>query len=178
MEHRVTAELWDTLAFLTWLSWRWCSTWEGGFWALPTGFPLVPKEYLGDFVIIVSCIALNIFRRIFIEQHGLRVCGSADAAAQSWSSAGMTTKSPDHTGWLEEFSRSLSHRNYTFCSKKSLLVPSRHSRSLGFQPCIPIFLHPPVHSGPSKFSRPKIWNWSLGNTKANKNLLNDLTLLE
>ena len=43
------------------------------------------------------------------------------------------------TGWLEEFSRSLSHRNYTFCSKKFLLVPSRHSRSLGFQPCIPIF---------------------------------------
>ena len=35
------------------------------------------------------------------------------------------------------------------------------------------FLHPPVHSGPSKFSRPKIWNWSLGNTKANKNLVND-----
>ena len=35
------------------------------------------------------------------------------------------------------------------------------------------FLHPPVHSGPSKFSRSKIWNWSLGNTKANKNLLND-----
>ena len=43
------------------------------------------------------------------------------------------------TGWLEEFSRSLSHRNYTFGSKKFLLVPSRHSRSLGFQPCIPIF---------------------------------------
>ena len=43
------------------------------------------------------------------------------------------------TGWLEEFSRSLSHRNYTFCSKKILLVTSRHSRSLGFQPCIPIF---------------------------------------
>ena len=35
------------------------------------------------------------------------------------------------------------------------------------------FSHPPVHSGPSKFSRPKIWNWSLGNTKANKNLVND-----
>ena len=35
------------------------------------------------------------------------------------------------------------------------------------------FLHLPVHSGPSKFSRPKIWNWSLGNTKANKNLVND-----
>ena len=43
------------------------------------------------------------------------------------------------TGWLEEFSRSLSYRNYTFCSKKILLVTSRHSRSLGFQPCIPIF---------------------------------------
>ena len=35
------------------------------------------------------------------------------------------------------------------------------------------FLHLPVHSGPSKFSRSKISNWSLGNTKANKNLLND-----
>ena len=35
--------------------------------------------------------------------------------------------------------RSLSHRNYTFCSNKILLVPSRHSRSLGFQPCKPIF---------------------------------------
>ena len=35
------------------------------------------------------------------------------------------------------------------------------------------FLHPPVHSGPSKFSRPKICNWSLGNTKVNKNLVND-----
>ena len=46
---------------------------------------------------------------------------------------------PQPTGWLEEFSRSLSHRNYTFCSKKILLVTSRHSRSLGFQPCIPIF---------------------------------------
>ena len=33
--------------------------------------------------------------------------------------------------------------------------------------------HSPVHSGPSKFSRPKIWNWYLGNTKANKNLLID-----
>ena len=43
------------------------------------------------------------------------------------------------TGWLEEFSWSLSYRNYTFCSKKFLLVTSRHSRSLGFQPCIPIF---------------------------------------
>ena len=37
------------------------------------------------------------------------------------------------------------------------------------------FSHPPVHSGPSKFSRPKIWKWSLGNTKANKNLVNDWT---
>ena len=36
-----------------------------------------------------------------------------------------------------------------------------------------IFSHPPVHSGLSKFSRPKILNWSLGNTKANKNLVND-----
>ena len=35
------------------------------------------------------------------------------------------------------------------------------------------FLHLPVHSGPSKFSRSKISNWSLGNTKANKKLLND-----
>merc|ERR1712079_412751 len=36
------------------------------------------------------------------------------------------------------------------------------------------FSHPPVHSGPSKFSRPKICNWSLGNTKANKNLVSKL----
>ena len=43
------------------------------------------------------------------------------------------------TGWPEEFSRSLSHRNYTFCSKKILLGTSRHSRALGFQPCTPIF---------------------------------------
>ena len=35
------------------------------------------------------------------------------------------------------------------------------------------FLHLPVHSGPSKCSRSKISNWSLGNTKANKNLLKD-----
>ena len=43
------------------------------------------------------------------------------------------------TGWPEEFSRSLSHRNNTFCSKKILLGTSRHSRALGFQPCTPIF---------------------------------------
>ena len=43
------------------------------------------------------------------------------------------------TGWPEEFSRSMSHRNYTFCSKKILLGTSRHSRALGFQPCTPIF---------------------------------------
>ena len=43
------------------------------------------------------------------------------------------------TGWLDEFSRSLSHRNYTFCSKKILLGTSRHSRALGFQPCTPFF---------------------------------------
>ena len=43
------------------------------------------------------------------------------------------------TGWPEQLSRSLSHENYTFCPKKILLVTSRHPRSLGFQPCIPIF---------------------------------------
>ena len=44
-----------------------------------------------------------------------------------------------HTGWPELLSRSLSHENYTSCPKKNLLVTSRHPRSLGIQPCIPIF---------------------------------------
>ena len=43
------------------------------------------------------------------------------------------------TGWPELLSRSLSHENYTFWSKKNLLVTSRLPRSLGIQPCIPIF---------------------------------------
>ena len=59
------------------------------------------------------------------------------------------------TGWLEEFSRSLLHRNYTFCSKKFLLVPARHSRSLGFQPCIPIFHIPLCTVGHQNFQDQK-----------------------
>ena len=43
------------------------------------------------------------------------------------------------TGWPEQLSRSLSYQNYTFCSKKILLVTSRHPRSLGFQLCMSIF---------------------------------------
>ena len=77
-------------------------------------------------------------------------------------------------GWLEEFTYSKS-----ITSKLHLLFQKNLAGSLKTLKVTRIsamytnFLHPPSHSGPSKISRPKIWNWSLGHTKANKNLFND-----
>ena len=75
---------------------------------------------------------------------------------------------PVHTGWLEEFSRSLSHQNYTFCTQKILLVSLRHPRSLGFQLCMPIFHIHLCTVGQFVLTGPKIWNCPQGQTKANK----------
>ena len=72
------------------------------------------------------------------------------------------------TGWLEEFSRSLSHQNYTFWTQKILLVTLRHPRSLGFQLCMPIFHIHLCTVGQFVFTWPKIWNCPQGQTKANK----------
>ena len=72
------------------------------------------------------------------------------------------------TGWLEEFSRSLSHQNYTFCTQKILLVSLRHPRSLGFQLCMPIFHIHLCTVGQFVFTWPKIWNCPQGQTKPNK----------
>ena len=74
----------------------------------------------------------------------------------------------DSTGWLEEFSRSLSHQNYTFCTQKILLVSLRHPRSLGFQLCMPIFHIHLCTVGQFVFTWPKIWNCPQGQTKPNK----------
>ena len=72
------------------------------------------------------------------------------------------------TGWLEEFSWSLSHQNYTFCIQKILLVSLRHPRSLGFQLCMPIFHIHLCTVGQFVFTWPKIWNCPQGQTKPNK----------
>ena len=72
------------------------------------------------------------------------------------------------TRWLEEFSRSLSHQNYTFCTQKILLVSLRHPRSLGFQLCMPIFHIHLCTVGQFVFTWPKIWNCPQGQTKPNK----------
>ena len=72
------------------------------------------------------------------------------------------------TGWLEEFSRSLSHQNYTFCTQKILLVSLRHPKSLGFQLCMPIFHIHLCTVGQFVLTGPKIWNCPQGQTKANK----------
>ena len=73
-----------------------------------------------------------------------------------------------NTGWLEEFSRSLSHQNYTFWTQKILLVTLRHPRSLGFQLCMPIFHIHLCRVGQFVLTGPKIWNCPQGQTKANK----------
>ena len=80
-------------------------------------------------------------------------------------------KQRNTTGWLEEFSRSLSHQNYTFYTQKMLLVTLRHPRSLGFQLCIPIFHIHLCTVGQFVFPRQKIWNCPQGQTIANKNFI-------
>ena len=71
-------------------------------------------------------------------------------------------------GDLEQFSLSLSHQNYTFCTQKILLVTLRHPRSLGFQLCMPIFHIHLCTVGQFVFTWPKIWNCPQGQTKPNK----------
>ena len=80
----------------------------------------------------------------------------------------ITLVNNNYTGWLEEFSWSLSHQNYTFCTQKILLVSLRHPRSLGFQLCMPIFHIHLCTVGQFVFTWPKIWNCPQGQTKANK----------